>query len=256
VLNSYALSNIVFWCALLALLVYFLKPETLRDWICIGAIVWTTGVLISVRYSLIDLPAATFLVLAALAPLRFSSAAMVLSILTKESYAICVWSPLIDAVRARWRWHQILIQMCLMLGPILLWAVYVHQRFPGPSWHSTDYSWPMHGWLNAIAKTWQERDLDGLAASSLLVQFVYLATHRRSDSSLWRFGITFGIAAAFLSDEPFIDSVSFTRDLVVLPIAFNVMLKQDRTMFVPWFVAGNAGLLAALVKRAVFSLFS
>lgn len=255
VLNSYSLLNLFFWYLLLGLLVFSLKPQSVRHWLCIAGTVWTTGVLVSVKHSFVDLPAATLIVLAAVVPLQFRAIAAAVSILTKESYLICSWSFVFEAVRARWHWRKIVGQVGIMFGPILLWTFYVHQHFSSGGWNAHDYGWPMLGWSKAIARISQRHDfIDGIAASSLLVQFVYLLCHRRLESGLWRIGVTFGIAAAFLGGDPFIDYVSFTRDLIAMSVAFNALLMKQESAFLPWYVFGNAGLLTFVVKMVRFAV--
>jgi hypothetical protein len=109
-----------------------------------------------------------------------------------------------------------------------------------------DYSWPMHGWWHAISRG-TSHPRDAFAAVCLLVQLVYLAIHWRTDSFFWRIGITFGIAGLFLSPAPWSERTSFTRDLIALTIAFNLLLMKERRLFVPWFLAGNSGLSSTFV---------
>ena len=252
VLNAYALANLLCWYVLLAALLLLLKPHKVRDWLCVAAIVWTAGVLLCVRYAFVDLAAATLLMIAAAAPVQLRSSALALAILTKESYVICGWSVVVDAIRSRYGWSKLMAHCAIMLGPIGFWTWYVQRSFPGGGWHAADYGWPMQGWLGAIAGLWRDGDLDGLAAASLLVQFIYLGTHSAFESSWWRFGVTFAIGAALLSGAPFVDSVSFTRDLIPLTIAFNVALAKQHRAFLRWFLAGNCGLIVVLLN----SLFS
>lgn len=255
VVTAYALLNLAFWYLLLIVLAQSQKAETIRQWLCLGVIMWTNGVLVSTSRSFTDLPAATLMVIAAVAPLRFKPAALALSVLTKETYAICSWSVLVDGARAGWRWRKILGQLCVILAPLAGWMVYVHSCFHSHPESLTDYSWPMHGWWHAIVGTGEFRD--GFAAISLLAQLFYVILHRKFDSPFWRMAITFGLAATFLSAQPFGEQSSFTRDLIPLTIGFNVLLMGERRLFIPWLVLGNAGLFFTCMKMigAVTSYF-
>jgi hypothetical protein len=100
VVSAYALLNLLFWYLLFGLLIYCLRPATVRDWLCLAAILWTSGTLISIERSFPDLPGATLLVLASAVPLLSKAMAMALAILTKETYAICAWPVLAEGRRA------------------------------------------------------------------------------------------------------------------------------------------------------------
>lgn len=248
ILTVYALLNVLFWYLMLALLVRILQPTTVRDWLCVGAIVWTSGALVSIRRSFTDLPAATFLVLVGAMSLRLKPFALALAALTKETYAICSWCVLAEARKPKIRWWQATIQLCVMLGPVAIWMLYGHSRFHQIPYTREDYSWPMEGWLSAIAgRLGRNPVFNALAAASLLVQLVYLFIRRRPDSFLWRSGITFGVAAIFLSHEPFVSLNSSTRDLLPLTIAFNALLTNELKFFWTWFLVGNGGLVTNLV---------
>lgn len=248
IITAYALLNLFFWYLLAAVLIFSQRPVTVREWLCMGAILWTSGALISIWQSFLDLPAATLLAVAAVIPWRFKPATLALAILTKEAYAICAWAGLAGPRPMDARWWQTLSRLGVMIGPVIIWMLYVHSHFYGSPLVSSNYGWPMNGWWHAIAGNLLTRRFYGsLAAMSLLVQLLYLVIHPQPHSFLWKAGIAFGIAAIFLSPEPFINVTSFARDLLPLAIAFNILFMKERRSFT-WFVLGNGGLLVGLIR--------
>jgi hypothetical protein len=125
----------------------------------------------------------------------------------------------------------------------------VHLRFATPAYGTDNFSWPFEGWLHCIVSSIQEAKVKlALAALSLLVQFSYLVSRPRFKSFYWRAAISFDIAGALLTDDPFASEVSFTRDLLPMTIGFNVLLIEEAPVrFLFWFIAGNIGLLVSLI---------
>lgn len=237
---AYALLNLASWYVLLGLLVRLCKPVTYRGWLCICATMLTSGALYSLMRSLVDLPAVTLCVLAGTIAGQGKLAALAAAILTKETYAVTAWAL---PAQTRWRWAA---QVALVLAPFALWALYVQSRMPHAGPATANFGWPFAGWIGRIIADFRAGKMfDGLAASSLLVQFAFLVLHRRTSSFLWRAGMSFAIGAVFLSADPFVNQVSFTRDLLLMTVAFNVALVEMRgRQFGLWFTAGNVGLIS------------
>jgi hypothetical protein len=80
------------------------------------------------------------------------------------------------------------------------------------------------------------------------VQLGYLVSRPQFKLFYWRAAISFGIAGALLTDDPFASEFSFTRDLLPMTIGFNVLLTQEPPVrFLFWFAAGNIGLFVSLI---------
>ncbi len=249
VLNIYALLNLFFWYLLLALLLRALRPATLRDWICLSAIVWTSGVLISVARSFTDLPGATLVVAASLVVPQLQSSVMSLAILTKETYAMCSWIPLLELRKLGASWWQLAGHSAMMFMPVAVWMLYVHARFQTSPYPGGNFSWPMAGWFHALSGHCPHQPaLNAIAAASLFLQLIYLVVRPKPDSFFWRAGISFAIASIFLGPDPFVNQGSFTRDMILIPTAFNALLMRDRKSFWRWFVPGNVGLVGGFVE--------
>jgi hypothetical protein len=252
VVTVYTLLNLAAWYILFTLLVRSERPATVQAWLCIAAIVLTTGVFSPLKRSLTDLPAATLLVGAAVLGGWSRTVSLALSVLTKETYMICAWLPIADLWKKRHALWRVTTQVAAVLLPWILWAIYVHSRFGAPEYGEDNFAWPFKGWLHAIVSSIQLlKPSMTLAALSLLVQLAYLALWPQFKSFYWRAAISFGVAACFMNNDPFASEVSFTRDLLPMTIGFNILLKQEEPRKFPfWFAAGNIGLLSGL-----FSLF-
>ncbi len=254
VVTAYILLTVATWYVLLWLLVRFERPETIQDWLCIVAIMLTTGTLASLQRSLTDLPAATLLVAAAVLAGRSRTGLLALAVLTREACAICAWAPVIDLRKQPHRFWRGAAHVGAVVLPFLVWAIYVRSRFQKHFYGEVNFAWPFEGWIyGPIRGLVTGHPVAGFAGVSLLAELGYLVLRPRLDSFYWRIAITFGIASCFLSDEPFESAVSFTRDLLPMTIGFNALLMRDSPAKFPfWFVAGNAGLFSgvvALIRR-------
>lgn len=245
----YTLLNLVAWYILFTLLVRSQRPATVQAWLCIAAIMLTTGAFSSLARSLTDLAAATLLVAAAVLRNWSRTLALALSVLTKETYLICAWVPIPDLPKKAHEFLRGIIHVAAVVLPWLLWAIYVHLRFAMPAYGTDNFSWPFEGWLHCIVSSIQAGQLKmTLAALSLLVQLGYLVSRPQFKSFYWRAAISFGIAGALLTDDPFASEVSFTRDLLPMTIGFNVLLTEEPpARFLFWFVAGSIGLFVSLI---------
>lgn len=257
ILQCYSVANLFFWYLLFAGMVYFLKPRTLRDFLCIGACCLTSGVLFSIQRALLDLPAATFSFYSAALSGEFAVAAVALAILTKDSYMMSLgvmarpYEETKESVARRvWRFTKPLL-------PFVVWCSYVYWKW-GVASQDENFSWPMEGYLSAFLRGWKAYNgyhrlfpFTELAAPvSLVIQIVYLLLVARSyRSPYWRIGAGFAIASIFLSSGVFIEQMSFCRDTIMVTMAFNIGLMQNKPRgFLAWFLAGNIGLTAGLMQ--------
>jgi hypothetical protein len=247
--TTYTLLNLAAWYILFTLLVRSQRPATVQAWLCIAAIMLTTGAFSSLARSLTDLPAATLLVAAAVLGRWSRTLALALSVLAKETYLVCAWAPIPDLPKKAHGFPRGIIHVAAIVLPWLLWATYVHLHFGMPAYGTDNFSWPFEGWLHCIVSSIQAVNLKlALAALSLLVQVGYLVSRPQFKSFYWRAAISFGIAGALLTDDPFASEVSFTRDLLPMTIGFNILLTEEApARFLFWFFAGNIGLFVSLI---------
>ena len=144
--------NIVCWFALATLLWPLLQAGErwlgLAAW---GGVLFSAGVLASVRYALTDLPALLLLVLAVRAAVAGRSGRMAAwfgaSLLTRETMLVSAWGLLPKAWgsgRGLWR-----AGLCVALAglPLLLWLLYVKWQIGASGAGVRNFAWPGAGLL-------------------------------------------------------------------------------------------------------------
>lgn len=262
IVQAYALINMIFYALLLGGLIYFIKPHSVRELLGIGTIMWTTGCLVSIERSLLDLPAATFVFLAASMGNRWSFPIFSAAVLTKET---ALFSILAVAWSRSWRGKEICTTAILTAGaiiaPIICWSGYVSSIFGGSIVEkSHSLGGPLIGLfekvygsgaslltiftkqsISAFLAVFSLSEL--LTVLSLIVEALYVIIKPRLDSPYWRMGIGFALLYFFLAEPAFIEQIGYTRIVLPLTVAFNLLLIQhERRHFIAWFCAGNVGL--------------
>jgi hypothetical protein len=257
ILQCYAVANLIFWYLLLFGRDYFLKPTALRDYLCIGACCLTSGVLFSIQRALLDLPAATFAFYSAALSGELAVAALAVAILSKDSYLMGLGVALRSSDETkgsprRWVWGLV-----IPLVPFVVWCGYIYWKWGGGPGGAQNFTWPLVGYTSAFLRGWaayHQRHMlfpftEMMAPVSLVIQIVYLLFVARSyRSPYWRIGAGFAIASLFLNSEVFGEQMSFCRDTIMVTLAFNIGLMQNKPRwFLAWFLAGNIGLTAGLM---------
>jgi hypothetical protein len=255
VLQVYAVLNLVFWYLLLAGLLWYLKAQSLRDYLCISAIMLGHGVLTSILRALTDLPAATFGFFGLTVDGLLGSFLITCAILTKPTallFAIPHLGSTISRKRYLYRWAIILLIPAA-------WMLYIRWVTPPEGNPLTNFNWPgldvgrqiitffqalaqfpifSHGILNGLSYVF-----DLASIFSLLVQVVYFAFHCNLRSIWWWVGAGFSIIFIFLSHNVMVEQTAFVRAVGPLTIAFNLCLKNEtRGVYRLYFFSGNIGL--------------
>lgn len=275
--QAYALLNVAFWYALLFGMWKFLRPITVRENLCVLAACLTSGAMFSIQRALLDLPAATLAFYGA----SIGAAAMpafLAAILTKDTYFLALLGIPAISRDKNLRALRYAARIAVVVLPVLAWYLYVEAIFGRQLAAAGDFAWPFAGYYSALSRAVADlqwvppvagsapvgwafvaralaantfRITEILAPLSLLVQLFWLLFFfRRWDDRLWRVGCGFGIASVFLSHQPFIEQMSYCRDTIPLTLAFNVCLLRTAAgqAFLPWFFAGNIGLVWGLLS--------
>jgi len=256
ILQAYALSNLFFWYLLIFGMLHYLRPAARRDYLCVLGACLSSGVLFSLRYAFVDLPAATLCFFGALLAEEFAVGAVVAAVLTKETYILQLFEIRSGTGRGQ-RLGPRVAKYAWVVLPALLWQLYVHLTFGFAQPGRANFSWPFSGYLAAMLeaiKTLSHKHISSnsitslLAPVSLLVQGFYLFWAPRSASPYRRTGMAFALSSIFLSSDVFVEQKSYCRDLIPVSLAFNIALMQIKPRrFIAWFVAGNAGLTMGLL---------
>jgi len=259
IVQAYAVQNVVFWLLLAWVMTWWLKPMTPRGFAAWFAVMFSHGLLSSVRLSLLDGPSLLLLALAVAASERgrtFTSAAILgIAGLGRETN-------LLGAVSLPWPrgwrgWLRLAGAGLLVILPLLVWQDYVWSIYRGTSVAAgADHITPplvayARKWSHAI-QTVQRDGWHSYSASTLLVvtgltvQVIHLAWTHSWREPWWR------LAAAFALLMLSVDYVvwegqpgAITRVVLPLSVGFNVRLHKDGRQFWPWFVGGNLLLVAS-----------
>lgn len=259
IIQVFALLNLGFWLLLLGGMVWFLKPRTIQDFLCVFAAVMTSGALFSLHRSLVDLPATTLAFYAASLSGTSAVAAAILMLLTKETYFLALPAVCWPAGK---KVGEIAARLVIILIPIAAWYLYAHLRLGFTNMDVPNTSWPGVGLADYLVRAWHhwypKRMLSPrltaelFAPLSLIVQACYLLVRRDTKSPYWRMGIGFVFSYLLLSPDVFVEQLSFTRDVIPLAVVFNIaMRKETGWRFTAWFVAGNVGLYWGLRETLV-----
>jgi hypothetical protein len=263
ILQVFAVLNLLFWLLLLFGMVHYLRPRTVREYLCLIAAVLTSGAMFSVARSLTDLPAATLAFYSAAFSGTAATAALALALLTKETYLLSLPRLLEPVDRDRRAIAVMTARLAVAVLPLAVWYMYTHLHFGFRKFDAPNLSWPGAGLVDYLGRAWRHwypnrifsprLSQELLAPLSLLVQIGYLLWRRDYKSPYWRMGIGFALGFLLLSPDVFIDQYSFTRDVIPLTLAFNIgLMKEKRAGFLVWFSAGNLGLLSGTREMLLF----
>lgn len=267
ILQAYALLNVGCWLALACVLWRWLPPTSGNNLLRWAAVMFSHGVCMSVRHSLVDVPSLLLIALAVGLLERGRPAGGVaviaLSGLGKETNLLGVAGMLSPVPlererraglwrRARLSWLMIPLLAAL---PLLAWMGCIRMMFgpaEDPGWGN--FSAPLAGlaekWGAALAAV---RMLDEgpvawatvAATLGLTVQGLFFLLWRRPAEAWWRIGAAF-VAMMFFLSTPVWEGYpgAATRVLLPMTLAFNVLVPRGRR-WLPVLLAGNLTVVAS-----------
>jgi hypothetical protein len=257
IVQAYAALNLGLWLALAWLLGKLFPAQGWRNHVAWTGLMFSAGVLHSVRFALTDL-AALALVAAAVGlgeQRRGTVAAALIGAagLVRETAvlaAVSLWP-------ADWRkptWG-VLGRLALAGLPLALWLVYL-VKFVGPMISgSGNFNWPLVNWagkvVTAVADVHFETETwlavtTLLAVAALTVQFAYVLMRRQTRDPWWRLGAAYGVLMMCVG--PLVwegHPGATTRVLLPLALAFNVLAVRQRAG-PAWLLGGNLTVFSGL----------
>lgn len=257
--NVFSWLNFGIWLVLAALLWRLLAVEDWRGWAAWAGLMFSAGVLHSVRQSLTDLPAllliAGALFLVERGGLRPGVALLAAAALTRETSVLAAVGPAaLDLRQARSWWRNLAIGLAVCL-PLALWLLYVRQRFGPGDAGAANFTWPLLGWLRKwpeLVHAYAHPAFRWLVTTTLLAtigisaQAAFFVVHRRLHDPWWRLGAVHVVLAACLGQAVWEGHPgSFTRILLPLSLAFAVCAVRWRVSPV-WLLAGALPIFAGL----------
>ncbi|MCF8237962.1 MAG: hypothetical protein K9I85_07375 [Saprospiraceae bacterium] len=271
-LQIYAALNLVFWFLLFFILWKTIGFKRIRDVLLACSLLWTTGTLISISKALTDLPAAVISYSAVVLPSTGWSWAILLGIaaLFKET-TILSFVPAWSSFKQNGLFSKkTLIQAGLLILPVAMWAIYVqYQLSAGRPTQSGNFTLPFFGVVEKLTESSTALVasageplfyriglfLESVSLCSIFVQALYLFLKPKWSNRYWQFGIGFAVLFPFLGPSVLAGQFAFTRVLLPLTMAFNLLIHQSekQTAYYGWFILGNVG-LGGLAIRFVLTL--
>jgi hypothetical protein len=265
VVQAFALLNVGCWLALAWVLFRWFPPDGWENFFRWAVVLFSHGLCMSVRHSLVDGPS---LLLVALA-MRWledgrrvaGGATLALAGLGKEtSLLACAGLDLggPDGWRSPRVWARAAFSAGLIALPLFAWMAYVRFRFgPAEDPGLGNFTLPFFGFAEKLAAAWHDvtgPDATPLAWATLAtvlalaVQGGFFAWHRRPAERWWRIGAAFAFMMIFLS-TPVWEGFpgASTRVLLPMTLAFNVLVPRGRR-WLPLLLAGNLTVAATVFE--------
>jgi len=255
IIQVYVLLNVLAWLVLAALLWRLLAVEDFRSWLAWAGVLFSAGALASVRESLTDLIALTFLAgaMAALEARRPRQAFGWLAAagLSRET----LLAALAGLWTAPWLSWANVRRSLTTAAPLALWMLYV-RRLLGPAdpgWGN--FTWPVAGlvekWRASVADLAHPRIpllawTTLLATAGLTAQAVYLVIRPKFSDPWWRIGavyvlILLGLGTAVWEGYP----GAVQRVVLPLTLAFFILARR-RKAALAWLLVGSLTACAGL----------
>lgn len=250
--RAFAWLNLAGWAALAALLWRIFPCHGWRETLAWAGMLFSAGVLHSVRLALTDLLALVLVAGAAVLAGRerrgFAATLLGLGGLTRETALLGAVTLLPPGRDTPAGWCRTAGWLALVAAPLALWLVYLRSVLgptePGPA----NFTLPLAGWAakwgEAVHRLRTEPDrylalTVLLAHVALTVQAGYLLLRPKPPDRWWRLGVAYGglmllLGTAVWEGHP----GAATRVLLPMTLAFNVLAVSARAA-AGWLVAGN-----------------
>ncbi|MDP3073360.1 MAG: hypothetical protein Q8N18_23920 [Opitutaceae bacterium] len=259
IVQAHALLNVFCWLALAWLLLRWFPPDHWENFVRWAAVLFSHGLIMSVRHSLVDGPS---LLLVALALRWLETGRGVAGVVTLALAGLGKETNLLAsaAVPVQWNaprtWLRPAATVALIALPLLLWMGYVRWKFgPAEDPGLGNFTLPLAGYAEKFMAT--VRDVISPSAGSvhwatfaalvaLSVQWVFFVVVRRPGDRWWRVGAAFALMMAFLA-TPVWEGYpgAATRVLLPMTLAFNLLLPRG-VRWLPVLLAGNLTVVASI----------
>ena len=259
ILQAYALQNLLSWLLLAVLMTRWLPLTSGRGFALWTAVMFSHGLLVSLRFAVLDSPTMLLLALVIAAAERgrtWLAAAMTgIASLGRET---SILAALALPLPSGWRgWVRLAGAGLLAVVPLLIWQDYIWSIYRGSSaaegmGHITP---PLVAYLQKWRSTVDGLRAEGLSGAAfsglctlvaLSVQLAYLAVQRAWRDPWWRLAAVFGVLMLVVNDAVWAGYPgAATRVLLPLTFGFNARLARTDRGFWWWYVAGNLHLVPA-----------
>lgn len=261
ILQTYALQNVLCWFVLAFLVTRWLPLDSTRHFALWVACMFSQGLLMSVRMSLLDGPSLLLVALAVAAAERgrtwLTAAVLSLAALGRETNLLAVVA--LPWPRG-WRgWLRIAGALVVAVLPLLVWQDYLWSIYRGSSVSAgADHVVvPFVSYADKWRRTMLQAATQGpispagytvLALVALTVQAVFIGMRRFYDDPWWKVAAAWCLLM-FVVDPSVWEGFPGAITRIVLPMkfGFNILLARSSPRgFWGWFVLGNLDVLGSL----------
>lgn len=268
ILRAYVLQNALAWLLLAGVLLWWFPPKSWNNWLRWTGVLFSFGMCVSVRNSLVDGPSLLLIAAGVLLVEKgwswAATAVLALGGLGKETNLLGAAALLRkeDLVSPR-RWPGMVLRGMLVAVPLTLWLLYIQQMVgPAADLGARNFAWPFTAFFQKWLDVWGElRDPTSWALGivnngafwsflmmlTISTQFLFLMLRPKGNSPWWRVGFSFAVLMIVLGDavwEGYPGAAS--RVLLPMQLAFNVLLPAGKKWW-PLLLLGNLTLLSAPV---------
>lgn len=265
IVQVYPLLNVFCWLGLAWLLWRWFPPDSVDHVLRWAGVLFSHGVCMSVRHSLVDGPS-LLLVAGAVALIEAGrrnggAALLALATLGKETSVLALPALLRWPARG-WRpWLKLAARSALVVVPLAAWMLYIRLRLP-PTIDGVglnNFTLPLAGffekWIILVGELGRDgwlRPLNHTLAAlvALTVQAAFVLLRWQPGKIWWRVGAPFALLLAMVG-APVWEGYpgAFTRVVLPLTLAFNVLVPRGRR-WLPVLLAGNLSVIAGLGELA------
>jgi hypothetical protein len=261
IIQAHALLNVLCWLGLAGVLLRWFPPTNIQNLLRWSAILFSHGVCMSVRHSLVDGPSLLLVALGLrwLEDGRRGAGATTLALagLGKETSLLATAGLDFD-----WRsprtWGRTALAVALVALPLAAWMTYVRLKFgPAEDPGLGNFTYPLAGYWARVTQAWREAfgperagiyDATLVTVLALAVQALFFALRWRPAERWWRLGAAFALMMAFLA-TPVWEGYpgASTRVLLPMTLAFNVLVPRTGR-WLPVLIAGNLTVAASVFE--------
>jgi hypothetical protein len=261
IVQAHALLNVLCWLGLAWVLLRWFPPTNWQNFFRWAAVLFSHGVCMSVRHSLVDAPSLLLVAIALrwLEEGRACRGAAMLSLagLGKETSMLAA-----AGLDFNWReprsWWRPMVVVALIAAPLFAWMMYVQWKFgPAEDPGLGNFTWPFAGFGEKLRTAWRDVRVDDVVSLfwatlavvvALAAQWLFFVLRWRPTERWWRVGIAFAVMMTFLA-TPVWEGYpgAATRVLLPMTLAFNVLLPRGARWW-PLLLVGNLTVLATVFE--------
>ncbi len=259
IVQAHALINVVCWLILAGVLLRWFPPTTWENFLRWAAVLFSHGVCMSVRDSLVDGPSLLLIALAMrsveLGRRSAGIATLALAGLGKETTLLSVAGVADFDWRAPRTWWRAGLTAVVVALPLFFWMGYIRLKF-GPTEDPGlgNFTWPLVGlaekWADIVANIQMRSDstlrwATGATILALTVQWFFFVLRWRPADAWWRLGVAYAGMMTFLATPVWEGQPgASTRVLLPMTLAFNILVPRG-WKWLPLLIVGNLTVVSA-----------